>query len=113
MHRISKPTDVTTGERIMPPTYLLVSIVAMIALHFLFPATRITPPLWNLLGIIPWLSVWPSTSWRIKPFLHRHPRFRDHDRQGLCNRRRTDAVREVWCGVGEVQTEHEAMALKA
>ncbi len=41
------------AKKIMPPTYLLISIVAMIALHFLFPAMRIIPPLWNLLGIIP------------------------------------------------------------
>jgi protein-S-isoprenylcysteine O-methyltransferase Ste14 len=39
--------------KIMPTTYLLIAIVAMIALHFLFPATRIVPPIWNLLGIIP------------------------------------------------------------
>ena len=41
------------AKKIMPTTCLLTSIVAMIALHFLFPATRIVPPLWNLLGIIP------------------------------------------------------------
>jgi protein-S-isoprenylcysteine O-methyltransferase Ste14 len=37
----------------MPTTYLLISIVAMIAVHLLFPAMRLIPPLWNLLGIIP------------------------------------------------------------
>jgi protein-S-isoprenylcysteine O-methyltransferase Ste14 len=41
------------AKKIMPTTYLLISIVAMIALHFLFPAMRIIPPPWNLLGIIP------------------------------------------------------------
>jgi protein-S-isoprenylcysteine O-methyltransferase Ste14 len=41
------------ARKIMPTTCLLISIVAMIALHFLFPAARIVPPLWNLLGIIP------------------------------------------------------------
>jgi protein-S-isoprenylcysteine O-methyltransferase Ste14 len=41
------------AKKIMPTTCLLISIVAMIALHFLFPAKRIIPPLWNLLGIIP------------------------------------------------------------
>jgi protein-S-isoprenylcysteine O-methyltransferase Ste14 len=41
------------AKKIMPPTYLLISIVAMIALHFLFPAIRIIPALWNLLGFIP------------------------------------------------------------
>lgn len=41
------------SRRMMPTTYLLIAILAMIALHFLFPAAIITPPLWNLLGIIP------------------------------------------------------------
>jgi protein-S-isoprenylcysteine O-methyltransferase Ste14 len=41
------------ATKMMPTTFLLISIVAMIALHFLFPAMRIIPPLWNLLGIIP------------------------------------------------------------
>jgi protein-S-isoprenylcysteine O-methyltransferase Ste14 len=38
---------------IMPTTYLLTGIVAMIAIHFLFPAAKVIPPLWNLLGVIP------------------------------------------------------------
>jgi protein-S-isoprenylcysteine O-methyltransferase Ste14 len=41
-----------TGK-IMPPTYLLISIVVMIALHFVFPAARIIPLPWNFLGLIP------------------------------------------------------------
>lgn len=41
------------AKKIMPTTYLLIAIVAMITLHFLFPAMRIVPPIWNLLGIIP------------------------------------------------------------
>lgn len=41
------------AKKIMPTTYLLIAIVAMIMVHFLFPAMRIVPPIWNLLGIIP------------------------------------------------------------
>jgi cadmium resistance protein CadD (predicted permease) len=41
------------AKKIMPTTYLLVSIVAMVALHFLFPIMRIIPSPWNLFGIIP------------------------------------------------------------
>ena len=42
--------------RIMPTTYLLIAILAMIALHFLVPAAIIIPPLWNLLGLIPLIA---------------------------------------------------------
>jgi protein-S-isoprenylcysteine O-methyltransferase Ste14 len=38
---------------IMPTTYLLIGIVAMVAIHFLFPAAIVIPVLWNLLGVIP------------------------------------------------------------
>jgi protein-S-isoprenylcysteine O-methyltransferase Ste14 len=41
------------AKKTMPTTYLLISIVAMIALHLLFPAMKLIPPPWNLLGIIP------------------------------------------------------------
>ncbi|MGO9111010.1 MAG: methyltransferase family protein [Thermoguttaceae bacterium] len=41
------------AKRILPPTYLLISIVAMIALHFLSPVMRIISFPWNLLGIVP------------------------------------------------------------
>jgi protein-S-isoprenylcysteine O-methyltransferase Ste14 len=41
------------GKQVLPPTYLLVSIVTMVALHFLLPVTTIIPLLWNILGIIP------------------------------------------------------------
>ncbi len=40
-------------KKIMPTTYLLISIGTMIALHWLFPVATIIPSLWNLLGIIP------------------------------------------------------------
>jgi len=41
------------AKKTMPTTYLLISIAVMTALHFLFPAMRIIPPLWNLLGLVP------------------------------------------------------------
>ena len=38
---------------VLPPTYLLLAIVMMLALHLLFPmAIAITTP-WNIVGIIP------------------------------------------------------------
>jgi len=37
----------------LPPTYLLVSIAAMVVLHFLLPVTTIIPLPWNVIGIIP------------------------------------------------------------
>ena len=40
-------------NRIMPTTWLLIAIIAMIALHFLLPVATVVPPLWNLLGIVP------------------------------------------------------------
>ncbi len=41
------------SKRALPPTYLLVSIVVMVVLHFLFPVTTIIPLPWNVIGIIP------------------------------------------------------------
>ncbi len=41
------------AKKIMPTTYLLIAIVAMIALHFLVPGMRFLRPPWSLLGIIP------------------------------------------------------------
>lgn len=40
-------------KRILPPTYLFLSIVIMVALHFIFPLAKIIvfPP--NLLGVLP------------------------------------------------------------
>ena len=40
-------------KKILPPTYLLAAIVAMLALHFLLPVTRIIPLPSNILGILP------------------------------------------------------------
>jgi protein-S-isoprenylcysteine O-methyltransferase Ste14 len=41
------------AKKTMPTTYLFISIVVMVTLHFLFPAMRIIPRLWNLLGLVP------------------------------------------------------------
>lgn len=40
----------------MPTTYLLFAMLAIVAIHFLFPGALIIPPMWNLLGIIPKVS---------------------------------------------------------
>jgi protein-S-isoprenylcysteine O-methyltransferase Ste14 len=39
--------------KVLPPTYLLVAIVVMLALHFLLPAIQIIPGPWNILGVVP------------------------------------------------------------
>ena len=39
-------------KKIMPPTWLLVAMIAMLALHFLMPLAWIIPPFWNLTGLI-------------------------------------------------------------
>jgi len=41
------------AKGVLPPTYLLTSVVAIIALDFVFPAMRIVPFPCNLLGIVP------------------------------------------------------------
>ena len=38
---------------VMPPTYLFIAIVIMVALHFSFPAAIIIRIPWNLVGMIP------------------------------------------------------------
>ena len=38
--------------KIMPPTLLLIAMLAMLALHFLIPLAWIIPPFWNLTGLI-------------------------------------------------------------
>jgi protein-S-isoprenylcysteine O-methyltransferase Ste14 len=40
-------------RKLLPPTYLFLSVVIMAALHFVFPAVQIIPFPWNLLGAIP------------------------------------------------------------
>ena len=41
------------GKGVLPPTYLLVSIVVMVVLHFFLPVTIIIPLPWSAIGIIP------------------------------------------------------------
>jgi protein-S-isoprenylcysteine O-methyltransferase Ste14 len=40
-------------KRVLPPTYLLVAIVVMLALHFLLPVYKFVPVPWNILGVVP------------------------------------------------------------
>lgn len=40
-------------KKILPPTYLLVSILLMIGFHFWAPGLRIIPPPWTLGGLLP------------------------------------------------------------
>ncbi len=42
-----------TSKKLQPPTYLLLAILVMIALHWLAPLTQIVPGLWRLTGLIP------------------------------------------------------------
>lgn len=41
------------GSKMLPPTYLLITIAVMIVLHFVFPIMTIVSLPWNLLGIVP------------------------------------------------------------
>lgn len=41
------------GKRMLPPTYLYLSIVIMAVLHFLFPVVKVIPFPWNFLGAVP------------------------------------------------------------
>ncbi len=38
--------------KIMPPTWMLIAMLTMLALHFLMPLAWIIPPFWNLTGLI-------------------------------------------------------------
>jgi protein-S-isoprenylcysteine O-methyltransferase Ste14 len=50
-------------KKILPPTYVLLSILLMVALHFLYPGAAIIPPPWNLLGVIPiGFGIWINLS---------------------------------------------------
>jgi protein-S-isoprenylcysteine O-methyltransferase Ste14 len=40
-------------QKILPPTWLLISVLLMISLHFLLPFAWLISPVWNLLGILP------------------------------------------------------------
>jgi len=49
----SSPPHTPGKTRILPPTYLLLSIVFMVVLYFLYPGVWIIPPFWNLIGFLP------------------------------------------------------------
>ena len=42
-----------TNTRVLPPTYLLVSLLLMLALHYFFPISQLIPTPWILLGLLP------------------------------------------------------------
>lgn len=42
-----------TSKRVLPPVYLLISLVAMLGLHYLFPVRQILSSPWRWLGLIP------------------------------------------------------------
>ena len=39
-------------KRVLPPTYLLISIATMVLLHFLAPDSILAPYPWSLLGMV-------------------------------------------------------------
>jgi len=39
--------------RILPPTYLLIVLIIMLAIHFIIPITTVFPVPWNLAGLLP------------------------------------------------------------
>jgi len=43
------------GTKILPPTYLFLSILGMVVLHFLFSGAKVISFPWNLLGTIPFV----------------------------------------------------------
>jgi protein-S-isoprenylcysteine O-methyltransferase Ste14 len=66
------------GQRPLPPTYLLLGLVAMAALHFALPGPRLVEGGWRLLGVPlailgAWLNIWADAWFKrvgteIKPF---------------------------------------------
>lgn len=50
-----EPKQPETAKGMLPPAYLLLSIAAMIALHFLLPIRHVVSFPWKLLGIPPFL----------------------------------------------------------
>ena len=42
-----------SNKKALPPVYLFLSIVGMVALHFLLPVARVVAFPWNILGAIP------------------------------------------------------------
>jgi protein-S-isoprenylcysteine O-methyltransferase Ste14 len=40
------------SKKIMPPTWLLIAILAMLILHFLLPVAKIIPTIWSFTGFV-------------------------------------------------------------
>ena len=40
-------------QKILPPIWLLISLIGMLGIHFLLPSLRVIPLPWNLLGFLP------------------------------------------------------------
>jgi protein-S-isoprenylcysteine O-methyltransferase Ste14 len=40
-------------KRILPPTYLVISVITMVLLHFLAPISELIPYPWTLFGLVP------------------------------------------------------------
>ena len=40
------------STKIVPPTWMLIAIIAMLILNFTFPVAWIVPTIWNLIGIV-------------------------------------------------------------
>jgi protein-S-isoprenylcysteine O-methyltransferase Ste14 len=65
-------------RNILPPTYLVIAIITLIAVHFLIPLRRVISFPWNLAGLIPLLigiyfnliadSVFKKLGTTVKPF---------------------------------------------
>ncbi len=65
-------------KKVLPPTYLISSIIAMLVLYFVFPVLRVICFPWNLLGIVPLAigiilnlvadAAFKKTSTTVKPF---------------------------------------------
>jgi protein-S-isoprenylcysteine O-methyltransferase Ste14 len=45
--------ELVKRKRILPPTYLFVSILVIVVLHFQCPMLKVIPFPWNLMGVIP------------------------------------------------------------
>ncbi len=62
----------------LPPTYLMLALVAMAALHFLFPGPRLVSGVWRLIGVAiaafgSWFTIWADAVFKrrgttVKPF---------------------------------------------
>ena len=40
-------------KKVLPPTYLLIAIMLVLAFHFVLPVYKFVPVPWNILGVVP------------------------------------------------------------